>query len=243
MVLDANLVGRAFQDRRPSKVGNKNSTGCWPHQSVYESAVKHTLMPSLVLLVISSAAAASNVADVSSRAGFEIHLAGVNEREKIVAEELIALAEMHDLSPWLFTGQVRIESGVIPHSHPTLTLNTRHFGNPNQLLAVFLHEQIHRFLATPENRTQLEGAIGDLRAMYPEVPDARSGGAANEYSTYLHLLVNWLEFDALSGLLGPTEAQQVLEHKDIYEWIYSKVLTDTSELEGVVARHGLLVTN
>lgn len=179
--------------------------------------------------------------DIFSAEGFEIHLAGVNEREEKVAEVLIGLSQKHDLSPWLFVNQVRIESGVIPHSHPILTLNTRHIENYNQLLAVFLHEQIHRFLAEPQNRKQLEGALSELRKMYSQVPDARNGGAASEYSTYLHFLVNWLEFDALSNLLGRIEAQEVIEGRDLYEWIYGRVLEDSSDLKSIVTRHDLRI--
>ena len=33
---------------------------------------------------------------------------------------------IYDLHKWLFTRDVLIQSGVIPHSHPVLTLNTRY---------------------------------------------------------------------------------------------------------------------
>jgi len=169
----------------------------------------------------------------------EIHLAGNSEREAEVAEKLVALSHKHDLEPWLFTKRVRVESGAIPRSHPVLTLNTRHLGSPDQLLAVFLHEQIHWFLAAPENRDSREAALAELRAIYPEVPNAETGGAADVESTYLHLLVNWLEFRALVQLLGPEEARVVMETKDIYEWIYGRILTDGPRLEFVIDRHGL----
>ena len=203
--------------------------------------MKHCLKINLLLLFLTPLAV-GEATDVFSAEGFEIQIAGVNEREEEVAEVLIGLSQKHDLSPWLFTNRVRIESGVIPHSHPILTLNTRHIENYNQLLAVFLHEQIHRFLAEPQNRKQLEGALSELRKMYPRVPDARNGGAASEYSTYLHFLVNWLEFDALSDLLGRSEAQEVIKEKDIYEWIYGRVLEHSSDLKSVVARHDLRIS-
>ncbi|MDZ7789188.1 MAG: hypothetical protein U5L08_01575 [Xanthomonadales bacterium] len=133
--------------------------------------MKHSLTICLFLLSLTSVAV-GEATEVFSAEGFEVHLAGVNEREEKVAEVLIGLSKKHSLSPWLFTNQVRIESGVIPHSHPILTLNTRHIENYNQLLAVFLHEQIHRFLAVPQNRNQLQGALSELREMYSQVPDA-----------------------------------------------------------------------
>ncbi|HMB39289.1 MAG TPA: hypothetical protein VKO85_09425 [Wenzhouxiangellaceae bacterium] len=132
---------------------------------------------------------------------------------------------------------------MIPHSHPILTLHTRHVANPNQLLAVFLHEQIHWFLASPANRDAQEAALYQLREIYPRVPHSRDGGAADEDSTYLHLLVNWLEFDALSQLLGIDKAREVVQGKDVYEWIYGEVIKDNQELESIVNRHGLKIAN
>ncbi|MDZ7790867.1 MAG: hypothetical protein U5L08_10325 [Xanthomonadales bacterium] len=204
--------------------------------------MKHHLPPYLFFLLLSAAAVAEG-GEVLSVEGFEIHLAGVNEREKKVAEVLIDLSQKHDLSPWLFINRVRIESGVIPHSHPILTLNTRYIEKSTQLLAVFLHEQIHWFLAAPENRKQMKDALSELRRMYPEVPNARNGGAASDYSTYLHLLVNWLEFDALSKLLGQSEAQEVIAKRDIYEWIYGRVLEDSSQLKSIATRHDLRIAH
>ena len=202
--------------------------------------MKQNLTPYLLLFFLSTTAA-GEVAGVFSAEGFEIHLARVNGREEKVAEVLVGLSQKHDLSPWLFTDHVRIESGVIPHSHPILTLNTRHIENSTQLLAVFLHEQIHRFLAAPENRNQLEDALSELREMYAKVPDSLAGGAASENSTYLHLLVNWLEYDALVKLMGRSEAQEAIEEKDIYEWIYGKVLQDTLQLESIVVQNNLRI--
>jgi hypothetical protein len=170
-----------------------------------------------------------------------VELAGVNDREIVVEEELYALLEIHDLSPWIFTSRIRIEAGVIPHSHPILTLNTRHSGDQNRLLAVFLHEQIHWFLADPENRSAVHAALAEIRNIYPKVPGARDGGAAKENSTYLHLIVNWLERDALVQLLGPEKARATIEETDIYEWIYGEVLENGSQVGSIITGNGLRI--
>jgi non-ribosomal peptide synthetase component F len=83
--------------------------------------------------------------------GLRIELGQDSEREKETADLLSALVQSYDLRAWTFTRTVRIEEGVIPHSHPVLTLNTRHLEDREQLLALFLHEQIHWFLAAPYN--------------------------------------------------------------------------------------------
>jgi hypothetical protein len=204
--------------------------------------MKRSLTPYLFLLFLSTATA-GEVEDVFSAEGFEIHLAGVHQREEKVAEVLVGLSQDHDLSPWLFTNRVRIESGVIPQSHPILTLNTLYVEESTQLLAVFLHEQIHRFLAAPENKNKLKNAMSELREIYAQVPNAENGGAASDYSTYLHFLVNWLEFDALSNLLGQTKAQEVIEDRRVYRWIYDKVLEDSPQLQSVVTRNDLRIAH
>jgi hypothetical protein len=45
-------------------------------------------------------------------------------------------------------------------------------------------------------------AIKDLRALFPKVPVAFPDGAGDEESTYLHLLVNYLEYRADREILG-----------------------------------------
>ena len=55
----------------------------------------------------------------------EIRLASgtaLEQRGRVQLERLLAT---HDLSRWLFTRTVQIQSRVIPHSHPVLTLNTQ----------------------------------------------------------------------------------------------------------------------
>lgn len=175
--------------------------------------------------------------------GLEFKFAGASEREPLVADQLRALSRRFDLGPWLFTRKIRVEAGVIPHSHPVLTLHTRHLDNPDQLLATFLHEQIHWFLAGLSNNDSLEAAFEELKEMYPEVPKPAEGGAANEESTYRHLVVNWLEFDAMESLVGQEKARQVIRDKDYYEWIYAQVLADDVELGSLIRRHRLLINH
>lgn len=62
----------------------------------------------------------------------------------------------------------------------------------------------------------------------------------DEYSTYLHFAVNWLELDALSTLLGGVRAREVLSGHSFYRWINSCILRDTDKVADVMSRHGLL---
>jgi hypothetical protein len=103
------------------------------------------------------------------------------------------LLHTYDLHTWLFTRDVLIQSGVIPHSHPVLTLNTRYVDDDTAQLATFVHEQLHWFLTDHVERAKTNAALTELRALYPTVPTALPEGAMGERSTYLHLIVCHLE--------------------------------------------------
>jgi len=57
----------------------------------------------------------------SAQAQLRIELSSNTALEQRGREQLERLLRTYDLSPWLFTSAVRIESYVIPHSHPVLT--------------------------------------------------------------------------------------------------------------------------
>jgi hypothetical protein len=57
----------------------------------------------------------------------QLNFGNANEKK---AEELIkGFAKKYDLNPYIFTTKIAIQSMVIPHSHPVLTLNTRQTWN------------------------------------------------------------------------------------------------------------------
>lgn len=68
--------------------------------------------------------------------------------EEQAREQLLRLMERYDLRRWQFTDAVRIETGVIPHSHPMLTLNTRHLDDDHTALSVYIPEQLHWYSRT-----------------------------------------------------------------------------------------------
>jgi hypothetical protein len=169
-----------------------------------------------------------------------ISLANDSERERQTRDQLVALLQRYDLDRWLFTDVVRIEQGVIPHSHPVLTLNTYVLGDDARLLAIYLHEQLHWFCDQREAAT--ERAIEELRGIYPVVPVGLPEGAKSEFSSYLHLVIGDLEYAALIDVVGPDDARQVIEGwcQSHYTWIYATVLRDFDMIEAIVARHDLL---
>lgn len=154
-------------------------------------------------------------------------------------KQLHRLVSVYDLEPWLFTREVVVESGAIPHSHPVLTLNTRHLDDDLMQLSTFLHEEIHWFLVAREEATKR--AVKSLRRMFPNPPEYGVIGTRSEQSTYRHLIVNWLELDAMTQLVGEDRARSVLSRKDYYEWIYARVFDQTEEIEGVLVEQQLVI--
>ncbi len=154
-------------------------------------------------------------------------------------EQLLRILETYDLEKWLFTKEVLIQEGARPFSHPVLTLNCRHVHQDEKQLAVFLHEQMHWFLNTPN--LEWREAIGEFRVIYPEVPVGGEEGTRNEHSTYLHLIVCYLEFIALSQVLGETKARELLSRTIGYKWIYKQVLENTDLIASVVSKYGIVL--
>jgi hypothetical protein len=152
-------------------------------------------------------------------------------------DQLLKLLQTYDLEQWLFTRDVVIQSRVIPHSHPVLTLNTQYVEDDVAQLATFLHEQLHWFMSEHVPGDRRRAADEALRKAFPEVPSTPPEGAANEGSTYLHLIVCYLELEALSTLIGGDAARAKLAAWNHYRWVYSTVLADTATIRDIVNRH------
>jgi hypothetical protein len=191
----------------------------------------------VTLLLLSHVAMAQ--AQVNS-SKLEITLKNMNDRERQTEQQLRRLISSYDVSKWLFTGSIVIESNVIPHSHPVLTLSTRHLKDDDLLLSTFVHEQLHWFLVYKSKET--EDAYKELRAMFPKVPVGSTEGARDEESTYKHILVCYLEYQANKELLGELRTKQVMEFwaGDHYTWIYKTVLEREREIGSLVRKHKLI---
>ncbi len=177
---------------------------------------------------------------VVAQPALEIALEHGSPAEAETKVQLQRLLREYDLSPWIFTRSIRINERSIPHSHPVLTLHARHRKDDELLLSTFVHEQLHWFLSERYETTQK--AIEELRLMFPTVPAADAGGASDEQSTYLHLLVCQLERQAMLHLLGELKTRQVMEFwaGDHYGWIYETVAKRPREIGAVLRKHKLV---
>lgn len=171
-----------------------------------------------------------------------IETATGSEREERTKAMLEGLLAEHDTSRWQFTDLVVIDETAVGHSHPVLTLGTK-FPVRTRIgvLSTFLHEQIHWYLLV--QREACSAAIADLRVMYPHVPGPPDGGARDERSTYLHLVVNWLELESLRSIVGRDCADETLRAACrapvVYHWIYGRVFEDHEAIGQVVRGRGL----
>jgi hypothetical protein len=153
---------------------------------------------------------------------------------------LSRLVEEYDLTGWLFTTIVLLDETAMPHSHPVLTLNVAHERNAIMTLAEFVHEQLHWF--EEQHAEDRDRAIEETRRWYPAVPSEHPEGAGNETSTRLHLLVCYLEYQALKCLVGGRAARRTIvalsQHH--YRWIYRTVLSDEETIGRIICQYNLV---
>ena len=165
-----------------------------------------------------------------------------NKPEEITTKKrLEALLEKYDLEPYLYTKEVSIQQGSIAHSHPVLTLNTDFQDNDTYLLSTFLHEQMHWYSLSVEY--DQEAVAKKLFEWYPKVPINLPEGAGSEFSTYLHILVCYLEYHCLAQLIGEEKALAHMEFMttQYYTWVFKTILKDREKLGNLYKEYDLLI--
>jgi hypothetical protein len=185
----------------------------------------------IVLMLLMAAPAAA-------QEGLTIRLANGSDGERQTREQLQRLVREYDVDAWIHTREIAIDERTIPHSHPVLTLHTRHLNEDLHLLATFVHEQFH-WLAI-EREAATDAAIAEFRDHFPDAPAGGPTGARDQHSTWLHLVVCDLEYQAMTKLVGAERARATLAAWTHYTWIYDRVLNDPFIRE-VTTRHGLLL--
>ena len=164
--------------------------------------------------------------------GLNITLINNSDKEKKTKKQLEMLLEKYDLDKWIFQKSIFIGEREIPHSHPKLTINTFHLNNDNRLLSQFLHEQIHWFLPLSRFKQMQE----ELNLLFPQIED--------EY----HLIINYLEYDALRQLIGEREAKEIIDNKkqymknaERYTELYEIVTQQEGKIKEILEKHDLLI--
>ena len=165
---------------------------------------------------------------------------GTARRDAEAARQLLrALGERHDLSQWEYTRRVRIAPLELPHSHPVLTLNARDVRDEDTFLSTYLHEQIHWGLDL-HREDETARAIARLRDIYPGAHRGLPETGADEYTTYLHFVVNWLEIFAAAGYIGRERAVAAARRAPVHTRIYRAAIEDGETIEATLREVGIL---
>ena len=171
------------------------------------------------------------------RYSIDLSLAAV--RAERIIECIRQLRENNDLRRFEYTNQLRVAPTKIPHSHPILTLNTELY-DAEEILCAYLHEQMHWYESKLGTAAESSVLIAELQRRYPDAPIGFPEGANDRYSTYLHLLVNWLEIEASSQFMTRERAQEIARNKRHYRWVYRTVLADWHDLEKLFRANGIV---
>src|SRR5579872_2365477 len=163
-----------------------------------------TSLTTILLLVGLGLAASASGANPH----LSISLKHGDAQERATQSQLERLVSRYDLAPWIFTTSIVIDEDSIPHSHPVLTLHTRHLKDDDLLLSTFVHEQAHWFFQ--QHQTEAAKAVAELRSLYPKIPVGFPEGSNDADGNYEHLVVIYIEYAADQRLMGELRAWQVM---------------------------------
>lgn len=166
-----------------------------------------------------------------------IVLANNSNREKETKKQLEMLLEKYDLNKWIFQKLIHIKEMEIPHSHPELILNTFHLNSDNPLLSQFLHEQMHWFVSS-KPRNVVNTALEELKLFFPQILER------DKY----HLIINYLEYDALRQLIGKNKAKEIINNKSKYMHnkqryteLYESAIQQENKIKEILNKYNLLI--
>jgi hypothetical protein len=150
------------------------------------------------------------------------------------------LAKQYDLKKYTVTRDILIERGAMNHSYPVLTLNLRFLDNDDLALSAYVHEQGH-WVLMERHRADNPALFEDLQRTFPNMEVRVPDGDGELRSSYFHIAVCMLEWEAMESLVGPERARKVIEWKqgDHYKAIYATLLNHREQVEGVLGRHGV----
>jgi hypothetical protein len=155
-------------------------------------------------------------------------------------EQMERLAKQYDLTKYTITRDIIIERGAMNHSYPVLTLNLRFLDNDDLALSAYVHEQGH-WVLMERHRGDNPSLFEDLQRAFPNLEIEPPEGDGQLRSSYFHIAVCMLEWQAMEGLVGTQRALKVIEWKqgDHYKAIYAIVLNHREQVEKVMDRYNV----
>ncbi len=150
-------------------------------------------------------------------------------------EQMERLARQYDLKKYTITRDILIERGALNHSYPVLTLNLRFLDNDDLALSAYVHEQGH-WVLMERHRTDNPALFEELKRTFPNMETRVPDGDGELKSSYFHIAVCMLEWQAMEELIGPERARKVIEWKqgDHYKAIYSTLLNHREQVESIL---------
>lgn len=190
-------------------------------------------MKFLAFLTLFIFAACSSPTPMSSGENDELHIWEVtpNKWTAFTKQNLYQLHSIYDLSPFLFSKKIYIESKVSPKPFPKLTLNTRYAEEPKKLLSELLHEELYWW--EKDQKALFEQAQIELAKSYPKLSNKNLG----------LLLICYLELEAMEHFLGKKEAHVIIRSKvekdKAYPWFYGQVLSRSTLFKKIISDYAL----
>lgn len=203
-----------------------------PHNMPNKKHIQKICLAALMVPVVSVAFAETPKLNIKTKHGFP----GEEQRK----QQMERLAKQYDLKKYTITRDILIERGAINHSYPVLTLNLRFLDNDDLALSAYVHEQGH-WVLMERRRAENPELFADLRRTFPNLEIQQPQGDGELRSSYLHIAVCMLEWQATEELVGADRARKVIEWKqgDHYKAIYTTILNHRDQVENVLHRHGV----
>jgi hypothetical protein len=157
-----------------------------------------------------------------------------------IRTRLLALRKTYNVAPFEYCKSVCIAPYVLPHSHPVVTLNT-YFPTDMALLSTYVHEQMHWYATWHSHRHTAKwlAMLAEVEARHPNPPIGGADGASDRYSSHLHLIVNWLEVEAMSTFMDRAAVEAHVSGLPYYRALYASVLRDGDTLRALYVQHSL----
>jgi len=184
------------------------------------------------LLLVAAASAQTPKLNIRTKNGLPFEERGKEQYER--------LAKQFDLKKYTITRDIIVERGAINHSRPVLTLNMRFLDDDDLALSAYVHEQAH-WVLTERHSGNTKELFEDLEKTFPNLDYHVPEGDGELRSSYFHIAVCMLEWQAMEELVGPQRALREMEwkQKDHYKAIYALVLANREQVEKILRRHDI----
>ncbi|MGJ3235594.1 hypothetical protein [Marivirga sp.] len=173
----------------------------------------------------------------------------VEELKQEGRKQLKRIVSEYEIDDWMFTNTIQMAHGEDAHSHPVLTMNTNHLDDDEVQLSVFLHENAHWFVGDDAKDTAENAAIAELKELFPNPP------APKQKNLYHHIMVVWVEYDAMLELFDAKEANAIMERKieyyikgnrksllsKNYVWYNDIVMNKVEKVSEIMKKYGFII--